>query len=194
MQRLPSLAPAFPLATDRRYSTDGEFFFHERARYAFRACCCPDDWNAMPLAPRDWLLVLLALRDASTPLDPVRLQKGMFLLAREGGISSAEAYSFRPYDYGPFASALYRDLESLAGTGLVESDHAPGYNWHRYRATPAGIEHARRLTDALTPEERPHLDYLYATKQEVLTRSFRDLLHHVYSRYPEFRERSVFSG
>ncbi|MGH7490032.1 MAG: hypothetical protein ACREMY_31160, partial [bacterium] len=55
------------------------------------------------LQPADWLLLLLALKDAERPLDPVRLQKGLFLLAEEGGLSGAESYRFEPYDYGPFS-------------------------------------------------------------------------------------------
>jgi hypothetical protein len=37
---------------------------------------------------QDWLLLLLARRAASEPLDPVRLQKGMFLFAREVQLSA----------------------------------------------------------------------------------------------------------
>jgi hypothetical protein len=48
------------------------------------------------MRPRDWLLLLLALRQAEEPLDPVRLQKGMFLLAQEGGLPPSDRYEFFP--------------------------------------------------------------------------------------------------
>lgn len=138
--------------------------------------------------------MLLALRDAAFALDPVRLQKGMFLLAQEGGLPAGERYEFRPYDYGPFSSEIYSDLDELVAAGLVEGEEAPGYTWHRYRATPQGVEVAGALAQAMRPEDQRTLEFLHDLKRDVLSQGFRELLHHVYSRHPGFASRSIFTG
>jgi uncharacterized protein YwgA len=142
----------------------------------------------------DWLLLLLALSDSSEPLDPVRLQKGMFLMARENRLSVAERYEFVAYDYGPFSVDIYRDLDALYDAGLVERLQAPGYTWSRYRPTETGIARAQRVVDAMDGRQRKRAVYLQELKQGVLSMSFRALLQHVYSRYPEYGENSVFNG
>jgi uncharacterized protein YwgA len=148
----------------------------------------------MQMRRPDWLLLLLALSDSSEPLDPVRLQKGMFLLSRERGLPPLESYDFAAYDYGPFSAQIYRDLDRLYDTGLVERIQTPGYTWSRYRPTEAGTAEAQRLVDAMDGDQRESAVYLQELKRGVLAMGFRDLLKHVYSRYPEFSENSVFQG
>jgi hypothetical protein len=58
----------------------------------------------------DWLLLLLAFKaESDSPaLDPIRVQKGMFLVAEEGGLPAEERYDFTPYSWGPYC----RDVRS----------------------------------------------------------------------------------
>jgi uncharacterized protein YwgA len=142
--------------------------------------------------PLDWLLMLLALRDAEQPLDPVRLQKGLFLLAHEGGVSDAEAYSFEPYDYGPFSSEIYRDLDLLMTEGKVREVDVPGFNWKRYAITGPGVEQAQAILSQLDPDRRQVLRRLASIKAELLELKFDALLRRVYDRYPEYAANSVF--
>jgi uncharacterized protein len=142
--------------------------------------------------PAEWLLFLLALRDAEEPLDPVRLQKGMFLLAEEGGLSKDEAYAFRPYDYGPFSSDIYRDLHELVRQGWVRDVPVRGYNWSSYAITDEGLEHAAARVAELDTKHREILRHLAAVKKEVLGLKFDALLRRVYDRHPEYAENSVF--
>jgi uncharacterized protein YwgA len=142
----------------------------------------------------DWLLLLLALSDSSELLDPVRLQKGMFLLAQEQGLEADERYDFVPYDYGPFSVDMYRDLDRLYEMGLVERVGTPGYSWSRYQPTGTGMTQAQYLVDGMDPQQRNHAIYLQDLKRTVLSMNFRDLLRYVYSRYPEFSGKSVFKG
>jgi hypothetical protein len=72
-----------------------------------------------PMTRRDWLLVLCAYEGAPSGLDPVRLQKGMFLFARTGVVPVHEQYQFKPYDYGPMSSMIYRDLDELVTEGFL---------------------------------------------------------------------------
>jgi uncharacterized protein YwgA len=143
---------------------------------------------------QDWLLLLLALRDASRALDPVRMQKGMFLLAQERNIPAHQRYNFEPYDYGPFSSQIYSDLEDLVLRGLVDEIPAPGYTWSQYKASEIGIDTARQILEDLPSGLVDDVQWLEALKRDVLSLDFRSLLHHVYESHPEFATKSVFRG
>jgi uncharacterized protein YwgA len=140
---------------------------------------------------RDWLLLYVALKGAPLGLDPVRLQKGMFLFANEGGVPIEETYDFRPYLYGPMSSQVYRDIDELEADGLVRSEPVPGYTWKRYKPTAAGADAGRRLLDAADSSATRKL---YDIKNDVASKPFNALLRDVYGRYPDYATRSVFSG
>lgn len=141
---------------------------------------------------RDWLLLLIGLEGAPEGLDPVRVQKGMFLLAREGGLAGAERYAFRAYNYGPMSPRLYRDLDGLVRRGLVERLPVRGYGWSRVTVTPAGADHVSRLHAEAGPAARASIERLAAIKRTIVGLSFSELLETVYSRYPAYASRSVF--
>lgn len=143
--------------------------------------------------PRDWLLLLLAL-ESTRSLDPVRLQKGMFLLAEESGVDVGERYVFRAYDYGPFSSQIYEDIEGLLTEGLVESQPAPGYRWSRYAITNQGLAEARAFVARMDERNLVIARWLAETKVNVLSKSFADLLSYVYQRHPEYAVNSVFNA
>lgn len=140
---------------------------------------------------RDWLLVYLALKGAPKGLDPVRIQKGMFLFAQEADVTGEETYDFGPYLYGPMSSQVYSDIEYLEAEGLVHGEPVPGYTWKRYKATPPGIDVARNL---LKEADGVASRKLFEIKQDVASKTFNALLRDVYARYPDFATRSVFSG
>jgi len=78
----------------------------------------------------DWALVVI---DAAKPksLEPVHLQKILFLLDKNlkpKHLKVDRFYRFRPYDYGPFCSDIYGDVEALAESGLVQATPA---QWRR---------------------------------------------------------------
>lgn len=142
--------------------------------------------------PADWLLLFLALRDAEQALDPVRLQKGLFLLSQEGGIASQEAYEFEPYDYGPFSARIYRDLQDLLSSGWARDIPVQGYNWNRYAVTRTGIEQAQQVVDRFDTSHLEVLRSLASIKAELLEFTFDGLLRRVYDQYPDFAAKSVF--
>jgi len=145
------------------------------------------------LQPRDWLVLLLGVGDARA-LDPIRIQKGMFLLAKEGALRNDEQYSFRAYDYGPFSSQIYGELDRLVDEGKVVREPVPGYTWNKFRPTPSGLAEAQSLADNLTERQLASARFLVAVKRDVLTLSFNQLLRHVYDKYPDYARNSVFSG
>ncbi|HEV2811778.1 MAG TPA: hypothetical protein VGW10_00895 [Solirubrobacteraceae bacterium] len=144
------------------------------------------------MTPADWLLLLVALDAPAGGLEPVRVQKALFLLAREGGLPRSERYWFVPYNYGPMSPRIYRDVEALARRGLIEQVSVPGYAWGRVRATAAGRARAERLVAAASDRERRSLDALQRIRDLVTSLSFADLLETIYDRHPHFAVRSVF--
>src|SRR5712692_7309921 len=83
------------------------------------------------IARRDLVLLLIGTDAKGSPADEVggitRLQKFLFLLEQEGGISpSAEGFDFRAYKAGPYSSKLYDDIEFLENLGYLESEAVAG--------------------------------------------------------------------
>ena len=141
------------------------------------------------MTPRDWLLVLVGLEPAPRGLEPVRVQKALFLLAREGGIPARERYWFVPYNYGPMSPRVYRDVDALDRAGLLERVAVPGYTWGLVAATGRGRERASELAEQA---DDGAVARLAAIRDEVISLSFAQLLETVYARYPEYARASVF--
>jgi uncharacterized protein len=144
---------------------------------------------------REWLTLFVALEGAPDGLDPVRIQKGMFLFAMESNVPTRDRYEFKPYDYGPMSAAIYQDLDLLVERGLIERVPVPGKNWSRFRATSRGHEAGQEALAKAEAERR--LDAarrLYDIKQRVAGLPFNALLASVYHDYPEYAVKSVFVG
>ncbi len=82
------------------------------------------------ISRRDLELLFLGLGTKSDELSEsfggiTRLQKFIFLLEREEGITaSGDGFEFTPYKAGPFSRNLYDDLEFLENLGLLETEVA----------------------------------------------------------------------
>jgi uncharacterized protein YwgA len=139
---------------------------------------------------RDWLLLAIAI-DADG-LDPIRVQKAMFLFAQEGGRPVGERYSFVAYNYGPMSPGVYRDVEALVRRGLLERRPVEGQRWSRLAATGAGQAWARGRLEAIAAREPEAVARLRQIRRTVQALDFAGLLDIVYGRYPEYAERSVF--
>lgn len=139
---------------------------------------------------RERLLLFLALDGAPDGLDPIRLQKGMFLFARDPSSKDDEKYQFVPYNYGPMSAQIYKDLESFKESGLVKEIPIEGQSWARYVATEEGLTQARDLLAAESSEEAARR--LHTIKHEVASKTFSALLDDVYDRYPEYAAKSIF--
>ena len=148
--------------------------------------------TVVPMTRRDWLLLLIGLDGPPGGLEPVRVQKALFLLAREGGLPRTERYWFVPYNYGPMAPGVYRDVDRLVDDGLLERLPVPGQAWGRVGATAEGRARAAAVAAGADARERRSLDRLLGIRRAVTAMSFAELLETVYDRYPAFAERSVF--
>lgn len=144
------------------------------------------------LERKDWALLAIAAA-AGEPVSPVQLQKSLFLLGKNFAADLGVGfYRFDPYDYGPFASEVYRDAESLGGEGFIAIDTAePSRSWKMYAATPAGLERATQL-EMVAPDGTAA--YVKAVVAWARSLSFRQLVSAIYAQYPEQRANSVFRG
>ncbi len=140
----------------------------------------------------DWLLLFLATpaRSGERPrsLEPLRIMKGLFLMSQRGRGELDDLYQFKPYDYGPFTSDIYADLQVLGLRGLVTQEAVAGRSWRMYRPTTDGIERARELASALAPTDAATIDDAY---RFVTTRGFLQLLRDIYAEYPEYAVNTV---
>jgi hypothetical protein len=171
---------------------------------------------------RDWLLVFIACdeaaakdargaedapsaedaraaEDAPSPdeaipggLEPVRVQKGMFLLANEARLPAPQRYKFVAYNYGPMSRGVYRDVGLLLDERLVVERAVPGYTWGRIAPTARGRERARALAAGDRDATPARLARLREVRRTVTETGFEDLLRLIYRRYPKYAERSVF--
>lgn len=77
-------------------------------------------------------------------------------------------------------------FDQLFGTDTAGTDGAiaaDAYEERQFRLTPKGIDHVRKLlTD---PSYKPVVDGIRTIKSKYSTHSLSDLLHHVYTKYPE---------
>ncbi len=140
----------------------------------------------------DWLLLFLAAPartgNRARSLEPLRIMKGLFLMSQRGQGPLKDLYTFKPYDYGPFTSEIYSDLDSLASSGLVAQEAVGGRSWRMYRPTIDGIERAADLAAQLDPSEEQTIGEAYAF---VTSRGFLRLLRDIYVEYPTYAVNTV---
>ena len=143
----------------------------------------------MAMKRRDWALVVIAAAQGES-LEPVQLQKALFLIGEElPDDVGDDYYSFRPYDYGPFDQAVYSDAESLAAEGLVTSSPIQ-YSQPSYLSstTLAGQREAEVKSRLLSSDARAYVDEVVVWVRSL---SFNELCDAIYAKYPEMAKNSV---
>ncbi len=139
---------------------------------------------------RTLLLAALAAGEGDEH-SPVQVQKLIFLI--EKNVASdlgGERFKFVPYDYGPFDSSLYGELQGLEFEGLAVSE-ATTRGWKKYRLTAEGQRRGNEVLSSMVPRAR---DYLREVSAFVRRLSFAELVSSVYKAYPEMKVNSVFKG
>lgn len=145
------------------------------------------------MTPRQQLvLAALAAGETNSELSPVQAQKLFFLIDKNvSGALGGQQYNFEPYDYGPFDSAVYSDLDwlSLPQEGCVETIR--NGRFRTYRLTQRGRDIGIQRLNQLDPQIR---DYFGRAKDWVKGLSFQALVRAIYQAYPEMRVNSIFQG
>ena len=151
------------------------------------------NWKGSTMTPRQELvLAALTAGQSNSELSPVQAQKLFFLIDKNvADAIGGEQYNFEPYDYGPFDSAVYSDLDwlSVPEEGCVEIVRSGRYR--TYRLTERGRQIGQQRLDQLNAETR---DYFGRAKDWVKRLSFQGLVRAVYQAYPEMRANSIFRG
>jgi hypothetical protein len=142
------------------------------------------------LRRRDWTLLTLAAGRGAA-LTPVQLQKVLFVLGREVPEAvGRDYYEFRPYNYGPFSSKVYDDLDALTRLGFVAvSGPFRGQSWATYAATLEGIAASEDARAGLPEATGRYIDSLVKWARSL---SFQQLVSAIYRMYPEQRANSIF--
>lgn len=140
------------------------------------------------LSRDDWLLLFIGLPGGKFYTDQIRVMKGMFLLDMEGPQELRDLYDFQPYDYGPFDTRVYRDLDRLEAQGLVDVRYIIGTNRQVYGLTAKGEQ---RMKEVLEEAPKQIVAALREIKELVTSRSFTSLLQHVYDKYPAYAAHTV---
>jgi len=144
----------------------------------------------MEIIRSDW--PLLALHFAGEKgLTPAQLQKTIFLLQKAFPKNEELNYNFQPYNYGPFDSSVYQDVESLADGGLTELKKRNGCNWNTYHISLLGEESCKKLIKKYNGSIFTYLKDLVHWVQSV---SFQELISSIYKKYPEYKKNSIFRG
>ena len=130
----------------------------------------------------DWLLAFIAGESPDDDaVDRIRIMKGLFLFQEEGNAPAEVDYDFQPYNYGPFAQAIYAGVESLIDQGLVEATGP----W-AYQATPEGYRRIKEM------QMQPAMvKWLQDLRAELVALDFSGLLKRVYAKHPESATESL---
>ncbi len=138
-------------------------------------------------------LTLLAIASANSRLQPVQLQKSLFLLGEkvpENVLPKSMRYQFKAYDYGPFSADIYSHAEELEKEGLVSIVRSPQSRYKEYEITPAGLDRARSIASSDRSYISNYLAQLVAYTQSI---SFNQLVSSIYREFPEMKKNSVFN-
>lgn len=139
----------------------------------------------------DWTLVAIAMA-GTTPLQPVQIQKILFLIGKNLNnqqLKTRSYYRFEPYDYGPFCSSIYSDAELLEHESLVTIHRPPESRYKLYQITELGAEKVKKLEKGIDDEVIKYVRTVVEFTQSV---SFNQLISTIYKRYPEMKVNSVF--
>ena len=134
---------------------------------------------------KDYLLLFVNAPAGRYALDRIRTMKGMFLLSRDDNSDLRDIYEFKAYNWGPFSTEVYRDLDVLLAEGLIATDHDTRHRYEAYRATRLGEE---RAGEVAAPDQVSNK--IRELKMLTTSMSFLDLLEHVYDLHPEYATKS----
>ena len=137
------------------------------------------------------LLVFQNLKN-SKKLDPIQIQKTIFLIEKEciENKSLTKTFNFVPYNYGPFDKDIYNDLQILIQKNLVASEW--NGNIKQYKATE-NTELFDYRNELVNHYGKTFVDNVKNITDFVSNLSFDKLLNWLYNKYPEMAENTVYN-
>ena len=171
------------------------------------------------LSGSDYLLYLLFC-DKQTPIfGAVRLTKMMFLFDKEiksalkkKGLDSENMPNFIAYNYGPFSKDVYEQIELFQGIRFIkvtsirlreemgeaddwEEDESGEYiqrrdgHYYKYEIASLGKSYVEEKIEPLLSDEQKQI--LNDFKKQINSLSPKQILHYVYSSYPDYAVNSL---
>lgn len=128
------------------------------------------------------IILLLLMVCNKKPMSPIQIMKSLFLFKEIE--KPQNFYTFSPYLYGPCSFNVYSDLRELTDGGWVV-EHPSSYSWSFYEITSKGEE--------VLKEKFKSKEKIEKIKKFVLSKSFFELLKYIYSKYPEFAQKSIIN-
>ena len=124
---------------------------------------------------------------------PAQIQKALFLINQNTPeiITSGPRYNFIPYDYGPFDSSVYSDIDGLAKNGEVVVARSDFGRWNTFSASDQGLARGRLILAEIPPH---NLKYIREVSEWVRAQSFSTLVKSIYTAYPQMKVNSIFRG
>ena len=146
----------------------------------------------MPLSAKDWLLLVVAEAQGE-PIEPVHVQKVLFLVGEElSDFTNKHYYIFEPFRYGPYCKEVPVDLEALNLEGSVvstpfyyDADKDPAL---KHAATEEGIALAASKYVMLSEEAKFFVSEVVGWARST---DFVSICRSIYYRYPEMAEKSI---
>jgi len=147
-----------------------------------------------------------------------RLQKLLFLMENEANIKPTKGndFDFTAWKFGPVSKDLYDDLEKLENLGLLESEPVSepssteldeyglsfddlmgeeesqsrdSFEEKKYRLTAKGLEWLRKRD-----VQKETFNKISRIKEKYGALSLQDLLHYVYTNFPQYTTASEIKG
>ena len=169
--------------------------------------------NDVPFEVDDAIVLLLGAKSRVPSLEGrlegiTRLEKLLFLLDKESGLGRVltEDPEFHAYNFGPFSSKIYQAVETLEAAQLIRDknkysgssedtwetvnivgEDAP-YSSREFELTERGRRYFKALLEEI-PEEVSHEVSIF--KDRYASMPLRQLVRYVYTKYPEYTEKSI---
>lgn len=141
---------------------------------------------------RNELVLALLAASGGAAYSPVQIQKAAFLVSRQAPwLVTGKPFQFVPYDYGPFDSSVYQEVNVLARQGYATVTQSPLGQWNDYAVTPTGLNKAEEL---LARQSKKVREYLVSVSKWVRSQSFSELVKSIYTAYPDTKVNSIFKG
>jgi len=144
-----------------------------------------------------------------------RLEKLMFLLYKQSSFKDVigKDYKFDSYDYGPFSSEIFDDIEALKISGILHEETFMGeklesidfeenemnvnedisniLSMKKYKLTKKGFAISKILFDSINDKQKAEIINI---KKKFNSIPITNLLTYVYNNYPDVTKKSVIKN
>lgn len=134
--------------------------------------------KVIELSPEDWIKIILLKNNEG--LATTKLFKELFLFCQRTGLR----WDWIPYDRGPYSKDVQKSLEKLETEKIISTETKRSHDKRIYKLREIKIKtDAEKLWKILPESFKEAIDNIIC---EFSTKTYDDMIHYVYSAYPEF--------